>query len=615
VGQIKQQGGRPARNHRHLSWRYLIWLGPILVTLAIIILQFKRSELQRQTIAPLPQDAQVQAYFNQSQAHSYPEPYRQLIRPGQDLEQVIVSAIEQAHSSVEVAVQEFKLPRIAQALAERRRAGVQVRVVMENTYTRSWATLSPIEAARLDRRLRQRYQDWRQLVDIDGNGAIVSQELAQRDVLTILQQGQVPWLDDTADGSQGSMLMHHKFVVIDGQIVIATSANFTPSDTHGDLNRPDTRGNANSLLVIQSPELATLFTQEFNLMWGDGPGGKPSSRFGVTKPLRPPRQIRVGGTRITVKFSPAPQGTPWPQTTNGLIGKTLNRAQASVNLALFVFSDQNLANRLEPIHRRLGQLRVLVDPEFIYRDFSEALDLMGVQIANTAQARRGRCFYEPGNRPWPVPIHSIGSPNLATGDKLHHKFAELDGQIVIMGSHNWSESANWGNDEFLLVVDSPLVAAHYRREFERLYANSQLGRPGWLPTKIEQQRRVCGGMIQALPAAQVASSDNISDTGSETSAQPSQPDSTPPPPPMAVSLATPPANSPSAPAPNPSSAKVNLNTASQLELESLPGIGPKLATAIIAARRRQPFTSLADLDQVSGVGPALLRRLEGRVTW
>jgi competence ComEA-like helix-hairpin-helix protein len=620
---MKQQGRTFRARDWHRLGRYLIWLGPILVIGAIVISQLRRADVEGTRRLPLPQDAQVQAYFNHVQAHSYPEPYRHIIRPGQDLEQVMVSAIQQARRSIDVAVQEFRLPKIAEALAERRRAGVTVRIVMENNYTRPWAVLTAGDVAQLDLRLRQRYQEWQQLVDLDGNGQITAKELQQRDVLTILQHHQIPWLDDTADGSMGSMLMHHKFLVVDGRTVVATSANFTPSDIHGDLNRPDTRGNANSLLLIQSPELAQLFTQEFNFLWGDGPGGLPNSRFGVNKPLRPPQQIQVGATRITVKFSPARPSTPWPQTTNGLIGKTLARAKTSINLALFVFSDQELANRLERIHPRVRQLRILVDPEFIYRDFSEALDLIGLQMANTAQARRGKCFYEPGNHPWAASLDTIGSPNLARGDKLHHKFGELDGQIVIMGSHNWSESANWGNDEFLLVVESPVVTAHYRQEFERLYANSQLGRPRWLQSKIERQRQACGGNILAS-APISAKTPALTDEPTLESLDPLDPDPARPtiasrpasPSPAATlpiattrSVATPQASSSTNPG------KINLNTASQSELESLPGVGPKLAKAILAARQQQPFTSLADLDQVPGVGPALLQRLQDRVTW
>jgi competence protein ComEA len=49
--------------------------------------------------------------------------------------------------------------------------------------------------------------------------------------------------------------------------------------------------------------------------------------------------------------------------------------------------------------------------------------------------------------------------------------------------------------------------------------------------------------------------------------------------------------------------KVNLNTATQAQLEELPGIGPTYAQAIIAERqRRGGFTSVNDLRSVRGIG-------------
>jgi competence protein ComEA len=58
-------------------------------------------------------------------------------------------------------------------------------------------------------------------------------------------------------------------------------------------------------------------------------------------------------------------------------------------------------------------------------------------------------------------------------------------------------------------------------------------------------------------------------------------------------------------------AKVNLNTATQAELEKLPGIGPKRAEAIIAAR---PFRHVDDLKNVKGLTRAQLNELKTAVT-
>ena len=57
-----------------------------------------------------------------------------------------------------------------------------------------------------------------------------------------------------------------------------------------------------------------------------------------------------------------------------------------------------------------------------------------------------------------------------------------------------------------------------------------------------------------------------------------------------------------------------MNQATEEQLTVLPGIGPALAAAIVAERRRGgAFRSLEDLRRVRGIGPAVLRRLEGRI--
>lgn len=60
---------------------------------------------------------------------------------------------------------------------------------------------------------------------------------------------------------------------------------------------------------------------------------------------------------------------------------------------------------------------------------------------------------------------------------------------------------------------------------------------------------------------------------------------------------------------------LNLNQATQAQLEELPGIGPVTAQAIIAWREEHGgFTSVADLRQVSGIGPKTFTKLEPLVT-
>ena len=64
--------------------------------------------------------------------------------------------------------------------------------------------------------------------------------------------------------------------------------------------------------------------------------------------------------------------------------------------------------------------------------------------------------------------------------------------------------------------------------------------------------------------------------------------------------------------PNPVARRINLNTATAAELESLPGVGPKTAEQIIRAR---PLKGLEDLDALRGFGPKKMEALRDLVSF
>jgi competence protein ComEA len=100
-----------------------------------------------------------------------------------------------------------------------------------------------------------------------------------------------------------------------------------------------------------------------------------------------------------------------------------------------------------------------------------------------------------------------------------------------------------------------------------------------------------------------------------TPAPPIDPMPTPAPPPQAEPAALVPEATPlqTAPEPPPASSvarKINLNKATQAELELLPRVGPATAKAILSYRALNgPFRSVQDLDKVKGIGPKTMERL------
>ena len=62
-------------------------------------------------------------------------------------------------------------------------------------------------------------------------------------------------------------------------------------------------------------------------------------------------------------------------------------------------------------------------------------------------------------------------------------------------------------------------------------------------------------------------------------------------------------------------AKININTASQTELETLPGVGPSIALSIINYRKENgKFNNIEDVQNVSGIGESKFNKIKEYIT-
>lgn len=512
----------------------------------------KTERIIDQIVEQLEQDPEIKVYFNHNQAKKakYLEPYRQIWRQGDNLEQIIIEQIRLARNSIDLAIYHLNSPLIAKALVEQAKLGIKVRVILDNSYNESWSKINLGEIKNLPPKKQENYQEFKLLADLNQDGKLSNSEIINSDAIAILQQANIPLIDDTSNNSAGSSLMHHKFMIVDKKAIVTGSANWTLSGLHGDISQPESRGNANHLLVLKSQELANLFTEEFNLMWLD-------NKFAKQKPLRKAKSIKIGNSIVTVKFSPNSPQTSWQNTSNGLIAKVLSQSKKSIDLALFVFSTQKLADTLQQKQTESVKIRGVFEPEFAFRPYSEVLDMLGLQLSRN-------CRFEKNNNPWLIPLKTIGYGYLNPGDKLHHKSAIVDQQIVITGSHNWSAAANYSNDETLLIIDNKLVAQHFMQEFTRLYQQAEFLIPNYLQSKLASAKQ-----CQLEQPALLRNNDQQI---------------------------------------------VNINSANLEQLKNLPGIGETIGKNIIIARQKKPFTSWQDLrDRVSGIGDSKIEKIKDKV--
>ena len=126
-------------------------------------------------------------------------------------------------------------------------------------------------------------------------------------------------------------------------------------------------------------------------MWGDGPGSKQDSRFGLQKAKGSVQTVKVGDIRMDVLFSPHPRRDSNHELN--LLAEQLKVAKKSLDMTLFVFSAQQLTNALREQMKQGVEIRLVADPGFASRPFSEVLDLLGVTLPDQT------CKVEAGNRP------------------------------------------------------------------------------------------------------------------------------------------------------------------------------------------------------------------------
>jgi phosphatidylserine/phosphatidylglycerophosphate/cardiolipin synthase-like enzyme len=351
------------------------------------------------------------------------------------LETVITDFIDDANTSVDVAIYDLDNEAIATALKNAKDRGVSVRLITDNENTGS-----------------------------DNQAA-----------LAILTTNNVPWLDDTADGSAGSGSQHNKFIIVDGTQVLTGSANFTHSGLHGDPDGNggyDGEGNANNIITIKSTSLATAFTSQFNIMWGDGPGGLTDSQFGLSKPDHALQTFYTDNENIRVDIQFAPQSpTVFAGSTLDSLNTHIASAQTRVHLAQFVFSTQILADTLKARFDAGVSVEGVGDSSFFNRYYSEFLDMLGSQEPNTNGNYEVDAYTNSPNNPWNNPAEVfVGA--VSSHDKMHHKYWVVD-DTVVTGSLNASGAGSFANDENMLIIHSAAVADQFEGEFQRRFCEAK----------------------------------------------------------------------------------------------------------------------------------------------
>jgi membrane-bound metal-dependent hydrolase YbcI (DUF457 family) len=137
--------------------------------------------------------------------------------------------------------------------------------------------------------------------------------------------------------------------------------------------------------------------------------------------------------------------SPGPEPEQALI-KLMDQAQATIHIALYYFTDRELAQALVRAHERGVRIQVLLDEDQRTAEYSKSRYLQGKGLE----------------------VRFYGGSGY-----FHHKFMVIDSAVVATGSYNWTASAQSRNEENLLVIHDPLVAQVYLKEWQRLWEVSR----------------------------------------------------------------------------------------------------------------------------------------------
>lgn len=124
--------------------------------------------------------------------------------------------------------------------------------------------------------------------------------------------------------------------------------------------------------------------------------------------------------------------------------KNINQAQASINIAMYIFTDKEIALPLIKARERGVKVRLYLDKDQVDYKYSQSRFLVQKGIKTR-----------------------ISSNNYI----MHHKFAIIDNRLLLTGSYNWTFSANKRNDENLMVIDDPEIIEIFQNQFVNLWTN------------------------------------------------------------------------------------------------------------------------------------------------
>lgn len=441
----------------------------------------------------------IEAYFNKSAAE-------ELALPGNkanhsiNLENKLIDLISTADSTIDIASYEINLPRLIDTLISLAADGIRIRLIMDaksESDSEDDDSFSRYDELKLYLEKLNRGKDGQLNTSDDififaDSPIFANDNSSQRDSFNLplapddysfveimvgtkiqsgylLADGELKAASSNNYYSPGNQ-MHNKFVIIDDKILFTGSWNFTITGLYGtkyNMQRGILDGNQQHSIMIEHPEVVSIYKEEFEIMWGSSEKypNPSNAKFHKRKPKSEPKIVYVDTTRIDILFSPS------TNVVSYITDIVRTEADNSILFTIFAFSYQPLVdvikykweNSFEDLTgtRTNFSIRGVFDRSFWNQWWSASVDMTGRTVKQSS----------PGNPNirWKHPANVFPDKERR---KLHSKTMVIDEEIVVVGSANWSTNANDTNDENTLIIYDKRIANQFIQEIYARYMNA-----------------------------------------------------------------------------------------------------------------------------------------------
>jgi len=308
----------------------------------------------------------------------------------------LVQAIDATKKTLDIAIHGLTLPEVADALSRAKERGVRVRIVMNSSHV---------------------YPE-------------KPNQKVTPDVQRLLDEG---FEMRMLRGDREHGLMHNKFAVFDGALLVSGSYNWSKAADKYHLE--------NMLFTAETNRLQG-FQGYWDWMWALAkPFGEPAGRPSGKPPVAKTRPIQFNGAGLPAfAFSPGGDAEYW-------LVQAVELARETIDIAMFSCTSRDMREALLSARKRGVKVRIVFD-RFQYRMLPD----MAWFLENGFDVRLGE-----------------GKPGPKGAGSMHNKFVVFDGKVLEAGSYNWTMNAKMNNFENAQFFDEAARVAAFRAYYGRIW--------------------------------------------------------------------------------------------------------------------------------------------------